>query len=293
MDEDRSDVPGSLFGPVDEVVVEEHIVSGSAASSQGAPERREVLRFDEGNLIEQLHFVPEDSLLWRSRYSYDENGRLLEWTSLTETGEPKWHYEYVYNEQGSLEREITRRPSGRIESVLVYEYVDGRVSEETMFGPDDTVQWRRAYEYSEDGRVVESTMFYADGTLIKHSVQEFDDEGRLERETFTNGIGVVFETYRYRYDAFAHPREVEVYDGTGSLVRTQIYEMDDAGNVQRERVVRNQENPAIEVVREYRYDRYGNWTQKRTINYAVEESEGEPTVTREKVVERTISYHPR
>ncbi len=277
-----------LRGLVERMVVTEEVVEGSAASAQGEESRRQVFEFEEGRLVGQDNYVPSDELAWESTFEYGRDGRVVSWTARDDGGQVKWQYEYAYDAQGRIEREVTRDGAGQIQEVLVYDYVEGRLAEETRYGPGNSVQWRKTYSYDQDGRSRTWSVFYPDGTRLKQVDEEYDERDRLVKETHRDGIGTVSMEIIYEYGLWPTPRSIEVFGGDGSLKRREERFFDAAGNVVEERVVRSGTDDRIEVVREYSYDRRGNWITERTLHLEV--SGGARTVTREKVTRRKISY---
>ncbi len=277
-----------LRGNVERVVITEDVVQGSAASAQGEESRRQVLEYVDGRLVGQENFVPKDELVWDSTLEYNDGGQVVGWIARDQQGQIKWEYEYAYDSQGRLHREVTREGGHGIQEVLVYEYSNDRLVEETRYGPGNSVQWRKTYSYYDDGRIRSWSVFYPDGTRLKQVEEEYDDRGRLVKETHRDGIGTISLEIVYEYGLWSTPRSVEVFGGDGSLIRREERSFDSAGNVLQERVIRSGTEDRIEVVREYSYDVRGNWTTKRTIHLEV--SGGDRSLTREKVTTREIWY---
>lgn len=283
------EAPSNLLGPVDQIEVSERILRGNSASLQGETSRRELLLFDDGELVEQFQFVPEDNFLWRSTLEYDSQGRVVDWRSFGPGGELNWRYEYTYDRQGRRRREIVYDSSGAIDRVLTREYENGRLAEEAMYNGNDSVEWRQAYEYSDDGQTKSWSTFYADGSRIKEVTQHFDEQGRLLEEIHVNELGVAYEKIQYEYGQSSEPEVVEVYNEQNELIRHEEYEFDQNGNAVVERVTRPKEEQTELIVRNYRYDSYGNWVQRRTTRYIIRDDVR--SIVAEKVVRREISYN--
>ncbi len=277
-----------LLGRVERVVETEEVVEGSTASAQGAESRRQVFEFEDGRLIRQNNFVPADELTWESTLDYGRDGRVRSWTARDAEGRVKWRYEYSYDSQGRLEREVMRNGGEQIQEVVVYEYSEERLVEEVRYGPGNTVQWRKTYSYDEEENAHTWSVFYPDGTRLKQVQEVYDESDRLVEETHRDGIGTVSMEVIYEYGLWSEPRSVEVFGGDGSLKRREERFFDSTGNVVEERVLRSGTDDRIEVVREYSYDQRGNWITKRTLHLEI--VGGNRSVTREKVTRRSISY---
>lgn len=66
-------------GEIDQIVTEETIERGSAASSAGQRNRRETSHFSEGSVVQQVRVFDDDDVQSYSEYSYDDHGRVVAW----------------------------------------------------------------------------------------------------------------------------------------------------------------------------------------------------------------------
>lgn len=278
----------NLRGSVRRMIVVEEVVTGSSASAQGEESRRQEFEFDEGRLVRQNNYVPKDQLAWESTFEYDDAGNIVQWISRDGQGREKWRYEYSYGADGLLEREVLRNGGGRIEEVLVYDYSEGDLVEEIQYGSTNSVRWRKVYSSNNDERLRTWSLFYPDGTRLKQVKEQYDDRGRLVKEIHREGLGTVSLEITYDYGLWSVPRLVSVFDGEGSLVRREDRRLDVGGNVVEEHVSRGDLTDRSELLREYEYDRRGNWVRKRTVHYEV--IDGRRAVTREKLTTRDIDY---
>ncbi len=277
-----------LAGPVSEVELRETVLQGSDSDADQSTARRDVLQFEEGRLVRQERYEPADELLWESRREYSEDGELLDWRTVGVDDEIEWRYEYVYDSRGRLVREISYGAGGNLEQILLHEYHEDELVEDVMYGPDNAIQWRRAYEYDEGEDSRRWSVYYSDGTRIKQIRERVDERGRVVEETHRDQLGTTYERIEYTYGPFNDPIVEESYDGQGQLQRRTERELDTRGNVVRERLMLPDDDTERIVSRDYEYDEFGNWTRKRTTTEVVQSDSRR--VVEEKVLRRSIEY---
>ncbi|MFP4637630.1 MAG: hypothetical protein ACLFM6_04230 [Spirochaetaceae bacterium] len=261
----KPEVARGLVGPVEQVEVRETVYDGTESSENRETTRRDVLRFESGRLVEQLRFEPADQLRWRSFREYDDRGKLVDWRTLDETDEVDWRYEYAYDDEGRIVREESYGRDDQLERVLLHEYQNDELSEDVMYGPENRILWRKAYDRDEEDRTRSFSMYYSDGTRIKQIRQSYDDRERVVEEVHTDQLGATYERVEYTYGHFSHPLRIETFNAADELKRRTDFELDTRGNVLRKRVSHSgDEEETTEVTSyDYEYDDFGNWTQKR------------------------------
>lgn len=282
------DAAEGLVGPVSEVELRETVLRGLDAHTDGNTTRRDVLSFEEGRLVRQQRFEPADELLWESRRTYNDDGELLDWRAVDREDEVDWRYEYVYDSRGRVVREISYGAGDNLEQILLHEYRDDELVEDVMYGADNAIQWRKAYEYDEEEDTRRWSVYYSDGTRIKQIRETVDERGRVVEETHRDQLGTTYERIEYTYGPFNQPILVESFDGQGELQRRTERELDTRGNVTRERLMLPDDDTGRIVSRDYEYDEFGNWIRKQTTTEVV--SSDSRRVVEEKVLRRTIEY---
>ncbi len=282
------DAAEGLVGPVSEVELRETVLRGPESGAGGRTSRRDILSFEEGQLVRQERYEPANELLWESRRTYNDDGDLVDWRALDSEDGVNWRYEYVYDSRGRVVREISYGAGENLEQILLHEYRDDELVEDVMYGPDNSIQWRKAYDYDEEEDTRRWSVYYSDGTRIKQIRERVDERGRVVEETHRDQLGTTYERIEYTYGPFNHPVVEESYDGQGELQRRTERELDTRGNVVRERLMLPHDDTERIVSRDYEYDEYGNWIRKQTTTELVQSDSRR--VVEEKVLRRTIEY---
>ncbi len=284
----QPDAAEDLVGPVSEVELRETVLRGSGSDADGRTSRRDILSFEDGRLVRQKRYEPADELLWESRRTYNDEGDLVDWRAIDSDDDVNWRYEYVYDSQGRVVREISYGTGDNLEQILLHEYHDDELVEDVMYGPDNSIQWRKAYDYGEEEDTRRWSVYYPDGTRIKQIRERVDERGRVVEETHRDQLGTTYERIEYTYGPFNHPVVEESYDGQGDLQRRTERQLDSRGNVVRERLMLPADDTERIVSRDYEYDEFGNWIRKRTTTEIVESDSRR--VVEERVLRRTIEY---
>jgi len=276
-----------IVGSVDEILTVERIEVGSAASSEGERTRQEVLTFSRGSVVERLRSFGGDQFRSRSRFSYDDQGRLVRWRGLDREGNILWEYRYEYDDRGNLTQETSTAGDGELLETTVYQYVGHQIVAEVLY-VDSRVEWRKTYRHDAAGNRSEWSLTDGEGIRFKH-VEEFRDEtGRTEREVHYDQFGAVLEEVFHAYDEIGRLVAVTTRDGTGSVLSRREYRYRGDGRILRDQTTIYEEDGTTTETVQYTYDEVGNWIHRETTLEVG--PEGDRTVVRRKIAERTITY---
>ncbi|MFW5695058.1 MAG: hypothetical protein ACOCYB_07810 [Alkalispirochaeta sp.] len=274
-------------GQIDQIVTDETVERGSAASSEGHRNRREILRFSDGDVIEQVRVFGEDDVQSYSEFSYDDDGRVVAWTGFDGDNQRLWQYEYEYDSHGRLKQETVLNEFGRIDETTIYQYDEDRLTEEVSY-VDSEIEWRKTYTYDEPGTYREWNLFDGEGVRFKRVEEHLDDAGNVVEEVHYDQFGGIYETVTRAYDEDGRLRRMDIQDGTGELLRQEEHRYGPDGNLLWSRTTLTEsEEPTAEITRYYRDDR-GNWT--RRVTTVLVGPVGEQRIARRKVAERYIRY---
>ncbi|MEX2445057.1 MAG: hypothetical protein WD492_15755 [Alkalispirochaeta sp.] len=274
-------------GEIDRIVTEETVEQGSAASSEGQRDRREILRFSDGAVIQQVRIFGTDNVQSYSEFTYDGEGRVVAWTGYDGENRRLWRYEYEYDSRGHLRQETVFGESGRVEETTVYHYEDNRLAEEVSY-VGSQVEWRKTYTNAGSGDYREWSLYDGEGVRFKHVEERIDQSGNVVREVHYDQFGGVHEEVVRRYDDYGRLERVEIQDGAGELIRLEEHHYDRAGRLLWSRTtLAKSEEPTAEITRYYRDDR-GNWT--RRVTTVLVGPIGEQRIARRKVAQRHIRY---
>ena len=156
--------------------------------------------------------------LWHT-YTYYDNNCTRTKTSYNPDGTKDVHYEYFYDEDKLLIKEISTK--GIDSTCREYDSAGNEISEMVYYNGILDHGWR--YVYNEKSQIIEETFIWSDGHYavyvyhdVKYSqyrtVYEYDSTGRLLSEEYQDGgsVGIkLYDTvYWYEY----------IYDGEGKLI---------------------------------------------------------------------------
>lgn len=195
-------------------------------------ERRVLRRDEQDRLLEELKMYGDDTGE-RMVYSYDDADHVLSVVRYDEEGELDFREEFTYDEKGDL---ATRNKFDR----------DSRVVEQLEVRRGDQLEMVQV-EYNESGKPVSTTVskFDAagnevsnlqtspDGKLISAVYSSYDDRGNAVERVYKDFYS---KTIRSEYDDQYRLLSQELFDSTGLLLRKNVYEYDENGNVITEQV---------------------------------------------------------
>ncbi|MFO8043016.1 MAG: hypothetical protein R6U25_07435 [Alkalispirochaeta sp.] len=274
-------------GDIDQIVTEETVEQGSAASSEGQRNRREILHFSEGSVVQQVRVFGDDEVQSYSEFSYDDHERVVAWTGYDGNNQRLWRYEYEYDSRGQLVQETVFDESGQVEETTVYQYEDGQLIEEVLY-IGSRVEWRKSYSYADADRYREWSLYDGEGVRFKHVEEHLDEAGNVVREIHYDQFGGVYEEVKRQFDQAGRLQRIETQDGLGELIRLEELRYDSAGRLLWSRTtLAEPEVPTAEITRYYRDER-GNWT--RRVTTVLVGPVGEQRIARRKVAERDIRY---
>ncbi len=171
-------------------------------------------------------------------YEYNDDG--LPTTATVYKGEKVYcKYEYVYDDDGVLEKRIEKNAKDILLSEYEYENGktlnykliysdDGVIEKKLKYGSDGMTVQRTNYnddgkeelkiDYAEDGKVFLTTehKYYDDGTLSE--VTKTGEQGVAQR-LYYNGDGVLIDKYVYTYGSYTDSTDIKhtEYDDNGNV----------------------------------------------------------------------------
>lgn len=161
--------------------------------------------------------------LTRTKYTYDEEGRMTGWIRTAESEEDTEteRHNYFYGEDSRLTQEdIAYIESDGTTKTYTNRYERGYDETGNLLWMEETDLWgypiRHRYE---DGREVLRQIYYGDGTLYAASTFDYDENGRLIGERCRTGADVYTDVYYYEEDRLIEIRRDEGKGATPYLWR--------------------------------------------------------------------------
>jgi hypothetical protein len=235
---------------------------------------------------------------FRSKYTYDANGRLSEEVQFDRDGSPAGKNQYVYDSDGHKKEELSYNSYGVLFSRERYDEHEN-VTDVEMLAPDGSIVRKEstAHTYRSNGHTLED--LYTPSSLPPGSywqvagpksqssdtsaitapqlktVYTYDDSGKLVKEVsegreknFDSGGRLTLELFgnartTYSYDEHGRVAEMKVVEPAGELSISgghgrYVYKYDFYGNPKETTIYNRDENVSQHYAYSYEYDSYGN-----------------------------------
>src|SRR6266404_1268227 len=232
---------------------------------QGSFWRKYTNRFDSsGNLIEADTFHADDSIEYRTFYSYDLPGRRSRFVIHKADGSILESWNYIYDITGDLAEIIVSNPAGSIKKINVYSR-EGIMTQKTVeYNSENSIKRSSVEIHDFNRRTFERSNYAADGSLDCKSISSYDTDGK--------------ETVRYDYVVHGtlDRKLVWAYDPTGNIIKVMKYS------------ARGQLKEECSYI--YDFDEVGNWI-KKGMQMLILGSEP-PQYRLGPVIYRTFTYWP-
>jgi YD repeat-containing protein len=191
-------------------------------------ERRELRRDDKGRLLEEIKFYGDDTGE-RTEYQYDDKDNVSSIVYYDEEGNFSSREEMRYNDDASLTERIRYDGENNVtERLSIGVASEEKQVEEIEFNPDGSVKSKALVKFNEAGKEVSSVQRTPEGKLISSVESTYDEKGNVVERRYKDFYS---KTLRYAYDEKDRLITQELYDGSGMLLRKNIYEYDEEGNV--------------------------------------------------------------
>lgn len=191
-------------------------------------ERRMLNRNEHGRLLEEVKYYGDESGE-RTAYEYNENNLISAIIEFDEEGTFISREDIKYDSEGSVIERIKSDETGNlIDRVLFEKANDNKVVLEKEFGSDGELKNVTTISFNEKGKELSSYQSTPEGKLITGVETTYDDRGNVVERHYKD---FYTKSVRYEYDENDRMITQELSDGTGLLLRKNIYEYDESGNL--------------------------------------------------------------
>ena len=199
-------------------------------AAEDATEKRILKRDDVGKLLVETKYYGEDSGE-HTEYVYDEKGEPIERKNFDEEGTFISRDEFKYDDKGGLTEQRTTDADGSVTSRTTFANTDNRTIEQCEYEGSDRLVSKTVAKFNEAGKEVSSIQTTPEGKLIASIVSLFDEKGNVLERQYKDFYS---KTIRYQYDEQDRCIMQELFDGNGVLLRKNMYEFDESGNLIKE-----------------------------------------------------------
>ncbi len=195
-------------------------------------EKKVYRRDDKERLLEEVKLYGEDEGE-KLVYAHDEKDRITSITRYDEEGELDYREEIRYDEFGELLSRKKFDSEGKLRESLEVQKGEEMSVQEQSFGIDGAVESTTVTRFDKQGRELQSVQHNAQGKKISSVACAYDERGNVLERSYQDFYS---KTIRYAYDDQDRMVMQELFDGTGLLLRKNLYEYDEQGRLLTEQV---------------------------------------------------------
>ena len=196
-------------------------------AAEETTEKRVLTRDESGKLLVETKYYGNDSGE-RTEYTYNAQGEPIERKYFDEEGSYISRDVFTYDEKGGLSEQVTYNEMDEISTRTTFRSIDDRTMEQCEYEGADKLVSRIVAKFNDEGKEISSLQTTPDGKLISGTTSLFDERGNVIEKQFKDFYS---KTVRYRYDEQNRCTMQELFDGNGMLLRKNMYEFDEMGNI--------------------------------------------------------------
>ena len=166
---------------------------------------------NDGNKIEENIYDKGVDLKIKYKWTYDENGNLLEKNTYW-SGDLYSKTKYTYDENGNLSEENLYGTSGNVWKTKYTYDEKGNKIETKEYGYDGDLDWIYKYTYDENGNLLEQNKCGPKGSVESNTKYTYDEKGNLLEKNEYNFRGSLKRVWKYTYDEKGNRIEMKDYE---------------------------------------------------------------------------------
>lgn len=170
----------------------------------------------EGNQILTTKRNPDSSLVYKIERTYLKNHLRKDYIFYQPDGSFKYKNSAVYDNEGKMIELQWIRPEGFV-SKNKYVYEGKNMVEDSEYGSNEQLQYKWICKYDEAGNLVEKIQYYPDNSVNGKITYEYSDDNLLLKETNYSRESVVY-LLEYSYDEKKLLKEKTASSFSGSIL---------------------------------------------------------------------------
>ncbi len=199
-------------------------------AAEDATEKRVLVRDDAGRLLKETKYYGGEAGE-HTEYTYNSEGEPVERKNYDEEGSFISREVYNYDDKGGLSEQIIYDDKDVVTSKVTYTSGEDKSIEQCEYDGKNKLLNRTVVMFNEGGKEISSTQTTPEGKLISCIVTIYDERGNVAERQYKDFYSKVI---RYQYDEKDRCIMQELFDGNGTLLRKNIYEFDEHGNLSSE-----------------------------------------------------------
>lgn len=113
-------------------------------------------------------------------FKFDSEGRKTTTEHFSETGILQGSTEYIYNEEGNIQKEILKSAAGKAETTIQYLYgSEGNLKNKSLLNANGEIQRKGVFRHDSEGNCIHEIWFNQDGTKYSELRYQYDPYGQL------------------------------------------------------------------------------------------------------------------
>jgi hypothetical protein len=190
-------------------------------------QKRILTRNEKGNLLSEEKYYGDDSGE-KTVYEYDEKDNIINILYYDEEGDYASKNEIKYNEKGEVTERISLNNKNKILSRIAFSVPEEHHIEESEYDENNKLVSKTLMVFNKDGKEVTTRQTNPQGKLISAVQNTYDERGNVIQRVYKDFYS---KTIKYTYDENNLLTDQELYDDNGLLLRKNMYEYDDDGNI--------------------------------------------------------------
>ncbi len=193
-------------------------------------EKRVLIRDDKGNALSETKYYGGEAGE-KTEYEYATDGKIVGVRYYDEEGDFFQHEVLTYNEKRNpLERITYNKDDKKIQHITFLSDDQYKIIDEE-YDAKGALLSRTEIQLNENGKESKSFQTNAQGKVIASVENIYDDRGNVIRRVHKDFHP---KTVKFVYDEQDRLIEQELFDGNGTLLRKNLYDYDDDGNMMSE-----------------------------------------------------------
>lgn len=196
-------------------------------AAEDATEKRVLVRDDAGKLLKETKYYGGDPGE-HTEYTYNSEGEPIERKNFDEEGIFISREVYNYDDKGGLSEQVTYDDKEHIISKMTFSSGVDKSIEQSEYDGKNKLVSRTVVKFNDAGKEISSIQTTPEGKLISGITTVYDERGNVLEKQYKDFYS---KTTRYKYDEKDRCIMQELFDGNGTLLRKNMYEFDDDGNL--------------------------------------------------------------
>ena len=190
-------------------------------------EKKVLTRNEKKLLVSEVKYYGSDSGE-RTNYEYNEKDILTAITNYDEEGEFISREEIKYDDKGSLAERCTYDADKKILSRISFTYPENNQIEEVEYDINGTIASKTNILFNEKGKEISSVQTNPQGKLITSIKNTYDERGNIIEKIYKDFYS---KNVKFEYNDKDLLISQELFDDSGLLLRKNLFEYDEDGNV--------------------------------------------------------------